>query len=67
MVFRINSKTRGARMVYSVLSLGYDMDVRGNVVGFTAGVRIISHLKSIQKVAVANPDPYLVGIRDSGV
>jgi hypothetical protein len=41
------------------------MDVRGNVVGFTAGVRIVSLLKIIQKVAVAHPDPYLVGITDS--
>ena len=52
-------------MVYSVLTLGYGMDVRGNVVGFTAEVRNMSFLKSIQKVAVAHPDPYLVGIRDS--
>jgi len=52
-------------MVYSVLSLGYGMDVRGNVVGFTAGVRNMSLLQSIQKVVVAYSDPYLVGIRDS--
>ena len=51
-------------MVYSVLPLGYGMEARGNVVGFAAGVRNISLLKSIKKVAVAHPDPYLVGIRD---
>jgi hypothetical protein len=45
------------------------MDVRGNVVGFTEGVRNMSLLQSIQKVIVGHPDPYLVGIRDfvSGV
>lgn len=52
-------------MVYSVLSLGYGMDVRGNVAGFTAGIRIGSRLQSIRNVALAHPDPYLVGIRDS--
>ena len=54
-------------MVYSVLSIGYGIEVRENVVGFTAGVKIVSLLKSIQKVAVAHPDPYsyLAGIRDS--
>jgi hypothetical protein len=52
-------------MVYSVLPLGYGMDVLGNVVGFAAGLRYMSLLKSIQKVAVAHPGPYLVGIRDS--
>ena len=52
-------------MVYSVLSIGYGIEVRENVVGFTAGVKIVSLLKSIQKVAVAHPDPYLAGIRGS--
>ena len=51
--------------MYSVLSLGYGMDVRGKVVGLTAGIIVMSLLQSIQKVAVAHPDPYLVGIMES--
>jgi hypothetical protein len=41
------------------------MDVRGKVVGFTAGIIVMSLLQSILKVAVAHPDPYLVGIMES--
>ena len=51
--------------MYSVLSLGYGMDVRGKVVGLTAGIIVMSLLQSIQKVAVVHPDPYLVGIMES--
>jgi len=63
MVFRISQDT-GAGTVYSVLSLGYGMDIREKVVGFTAGIIIMSLLQSIKRVAVVRPDPYLVGIRD---
>ena len=52
-------------MVWTVLSLGYGKDVRGNVVRFPVGVRNISLLQSIQKVVVVHTHPYLVGTGDS--
>jgi len=63
MVLRIDQDTEAGK-VCSLLSLGYGMDIRGKVVGFTAGIIIMSLLQSIQKVAAVHPDPYLVGIMD---
>jgi len=63
MVLRIDQDTEAGK-VCSLLSLGYGMDIRGKVVGFTAGIIIISLLQSIQNVAVVHPVLYLVGIRD---